>query len=437
MNGGDTVNRKKVALLIGGICLVVAIALLVIKVAIPASKRVKREPTPTIPAVIPQGSVVVWRRTATIFSKNGSAEYYRDKYQYDEYGRCIVNIHYDPEGGSENTLYEYDEATHHTMECVVRRDGDIITEKRAEVYNEKGDKVGVVMWRHNGEKLVKTYETVYEKDAFGNDVLIADIGYNYDGSVSSLVWTIYKEESRWLCRQRYTNFGKLSGNNGDWRAIADAAEDSDSELEAITEYDEQGRVTRKFKTLDNGETFLNEQIVYHDDGTKTSFYYFEEGGERASQEDAEGRTILSVNKDESGVVTLKIEYTYEDLPNGGYREVCKVCKDEGSIKNYRVESEYNANGDLVKKSYWNDEGVEMIDPLNTYDDQGRLVKRERPEYKEVWTFDYDEYGNLIKTTGKSEDWGTQTEEFIYAPLVLEEEKVKEGESYFCPLYLEP
>ena len=77
-------NRKKVFWLIGGICIVAAIVLLVVKVAIPASKRVKREPTPTIPAQIPQGSVVVWRRTATIFSKNGSAEYYLEKYQYDE-----------------------------------------------------------------------------------------------------------------------------------------------------------------------------------------------------------------------------------------------------------------------------------------------------------------------------------------------------------------
>ncbi|MBO4627946.1 MAG: RHS repeat protein [Lachnospiraceae bacterium] len=429
-------NRKKVALLIGGICLVVAIALLVIKVAIPASKRVKREPTPTIPAVIPQGSVVVWRRTATIFSKNGSAEYYLDKYQYDEYGRCIVNTHYDPEGGSENTLYEYDEATHHTMECVVRRDGDIITEKRAEVYNEKGDKVGVVMWRHNGEKLVKTYETVYEKDAFGNDVLIADIGYNYDGSVSSLVWTVYKEESRWLCRQRYTNFGKLSGNNGDWRAIADAAEDSDSELEAITEYDEQGRVTREFKVLDNGECFLTEKTEYHE-GKSVTFSYFDDGHESVAERDDEGRIILRVTKDEFGVALSRSESTYEELPSGGYREAIETKYLDGSGPNYGGAYEYNANGDLVKKTFWNDEVGEMIDTLNTYDDQGRLVKRERPEYKEVWTFDYDEYGNLIKMTGKSEDWGTETEEFINAPFVLEEEKVKEGESYFCPLYLEP
>ena len=428
-------NRKKGFWLIGGICIVAAIVLLVVKVAIPASKRVKREPTPTIPAQIPQGSVVVWRRTATIFSKNGSAEYYLEKYQYDEYGRCVQNVHYVPDDGTTTTLYEYDEALHRTMASTVKREDQTTTEKRTHIYNAKGDQVGFVFWRYNGEQLLKDSETVSEPDAWGDSVFVADIGYAYDGSITSLEWRVYDEKTRKASWRRYLNYNKLRESDGNWKTLAEAAEDGDFEVVRVTEYDEKGRVCREYEVKDDGTYFLTLEVKYREDGTGTWMSYDENGLNAEREMDAEGRPLKTKMTDADGNVVRTSEYTYEDLPSGGRREIIDV-NNFGS-GSYRGEWEYNANGDLVKKTYWSSEVGETVDVINTYDDQGRLVKRERPAYKEVWKFEYDEYGNLVKQTGTSEEWGTQTEEYINSPFVLDAEKAKEGEAYFCPLYFTP
>ena len=87
-------NRKKTMwVAIGVVAVAIVSAVVLIKVFLhDRNGDTKREPTPTIPAEIPAGSVLVWRRNAEYFTKNDEKERLLYKYEYDEYGNYVKMI---------------------------------------------------------------------------------------------------------------------------------------------------------------------------------------------------------------------------------------------------------------------------------------------------------------------------------------------------------
>ena len=107
-------NQKRTKWIIAGSVVVAVAAAVVLIITIFGDKggTVKREPTPTIPAEIPAGSVLVWRRSAEYFTKTGMKERPSQimQYEYDEYGNYVKSI-FDL-GDGEETIHQVEEFVH-------------------------------------------------------------------------------------------------------------------------------------------------------------------------------------------------------------------------------------------------------------------------------------------------------------------------------------
>ena len=441
-------NRKKTMwVVIGVVAVAIVSAVVLIKVFLhDRNGDTKREPTPTIPAEIPAGSVLVWRRNAEYFTKNDEKERLLYKYQYDEYGRCVRREDYDdPEDRrkvTRYTVYQYDDATMQTTEIEVREVDQEHADRYVTVYDQTGEKIGWIVWTYEGEfdDYVKQSEAVWERNAFGEYVYAADITYYRTGSISTIRWRSYDEETRteyW----KSCSFGTKGErqDKGDWRSIAESAV-VDVLLESVTEYDPQGRVLRTYSVDclvgEPEERKLTGEATIASDGTRTMTTYVDDGGKTVTVYDAGERVIQRTFYNSDGTIDRESKYTYEELASGGRRETMESFDGAGNLQARYVE-EFNSNDQTVLRTGTVD-GEETVLARVVFDEKGRKIRWERPY--QIAQYEYDEYGNYVKMIFDLENPDYPTHEFtdfVMHPLVLEQDKVEHGKEFYCPVDFEP
>ena len=140
---------------------------------------------------VPEGSVLVWQRTAEYKDSVLAGEY-----TYDEYGRCVKKegfvLGY-PDWLKETTI-EYDEVTHQTTETSLHAYGNDY-QKECRVYSGNGDVISSCEWRVEEDRFVKSLEDFYEPSADGKYEHIASVWYD-DGYVVQAGWWEYSEDRR-------------------------------------------------------------------------------------------------------------------------------------------------------------------------------------------------------------------------------------------------
>ncbi len=389
---------------------------------------------------VPEGSVLVWQRTAEYEDSVLAGEY-----TYDEYGRCVKKemfvLGY-PNGLKETTI-EYDEVTHQTTETSLHAyDDGRIYHKECRVYSGNGDVISSCEWRVEEDRFVKSLEYFYEPSADGKYEYIANVWYS-DGYVAQVEWVEYSEDrrSRFYREADLRGAGEKCTDNDDWPTIRAAAE-RNGVLTTVEEYDEQGRIVAKSDVRKDG---TREQVVATE--------YFDDGSRKQTDRSGDYSVIYSVDPDwvypvrywdaqgrllrenfvheDTGKVLESIEYEYEDLPSGGYREN-RYSTREGVQRKLTGFREYDKNDAVTKSVEIDDDGQEVITHLVTYDDQGRIIREEWPSLgDDVVEWKYDQYGNCVKIKNQTR-WhgGGTTKEYVYTPIVLEKDKVAYAESFY-------
>ena len=388
---------------------------------------------------VPEGSVLVWQRTAEYKDSVLAGEY-----TYDEYGRCVKKemfiIGY-PD--LKETTIEYDEVTHQTTETSLHAYNDgRIYQKECRVYSGNGDVISSCEWRVEEDRLVKSLGRFYEPSVDGKYEHIANVWYG-DGYVVQVEWWEYSEDrrSQFYRKADLECAGEKCTDNDDWPTIRAAAE-RNGVLTAVEEYDEQGRIVAEFDVRNDG---TREQVV----GT----VYFDDGSKKQTDRRCDYSVIYSVDPDrvypviywdaqgrlqrenyvheDTGKVLESIEYEYEELPSGGYRQN-RYSTREGVQRKLTCFWEYDKNDVETKTVEIDDDGQEVITHLVTFDDQGRVIREEWPSLgDDVIEWKYDQYGNCIKIEDRTL-WrgGGTTREYVYTPIVLEKDKVAYAESFY-------
>ena len=387
---------------------------------------------------VPEGSILVWQRTAEYKDSVLAGEY-----TYDEYGRCVKKemfVFGYPDWLKETTI-EYDEVTHQTTETsLYAYDDGRIYQKECRVYSGNGDVISSCEWRVEEDRLVKSLGRFYEPYADGKYEHIANVWYG-DGYVVQVEWWEYSEDrrSRFYREADLKGAGEKCTDNDDWPTIRAAAE-RNGVLTAVEEYDEQGRIVAKFDVWNDGTREQVVGTVYFDDGsmkqTDRSLDYciiYSVDPDRVYPVrywDAQGRLLREnfVHED-TGKVLGSIEYEYEELPSGGYRQN-RYSTREGVQRKLTGFWEYDKNDTETKTVEIDDDGQEVITHLVTFDDQGRVIREEWPS-DGVIEWKYDQYGNCVKIKNRS-PWrgGGTTTEYVYTPIVLEKDKVAYAESFY-------
>ena len=444
-------NQKRTKWIIAGLVVVAVAAAVVLIITIFGDKggTVKREPTPTIPAEIPAGSVLVWRRSAEYFTKTGMKERLLYRYEYDEYGRCVkVEQYSDDEDSKKMTRvvsYVYDETTHNTTEIEIRDPDEDHPDRFVTVYDQNGERISWICLTYSWiyDDYIKESEDIWEQNAFGKYVCAANIiYYRSTGSLGNVSWRSYDEETRTEYWKECTldNTDKRQ-DKADWRSIVEN-EGKDVFVRTITEYDPQGRVLRSREYSRNdvdGEpdvvtTEVESTIAA--DGTRTETSANSTGEKTVTVYDAQERVIQRTFYEADGTKRRESTYTFEELADGGRRETTESY-DFKENNRYHSVDEYNKDGKLVLRTALVD-GEETVLTRVVYDEQGREIRWERPS--QIMQYEYDEHGNYVKSIfdlGDGEETIHQVEEFVHSPLVLEQDKVEHGKEFFCPVDFEP
>ena len=390
---------------------------------------------------VPEGSVLVWQRTAEYKDSVLAGEY-----TYDEYGRCVKKemfVFGYPDWWLKETTIEYDEVTHQTTETSLRayEDGRIY-QKECRVYSGNGDVISSCEWRFEEDRFVKSLGRFYEPSADGKYEYIANVWYD-DGYVGQVEWWEYSEDrrSQFYKEADLKGAGEKCTDNDDWPTIRAAAE-RNGVLKAVEEYDEQGRIVTQFNVRNDGTREQVVGIVYFDDGSRKQTDRSGDYSVIYSVDpawvypvrywDAQGRLLREhyVHED-TGKVLESIEYEYEELPSGGYRQN-RYSTREGVQRKLTGFRECDKNDVETKTVEIDDDGREVITHLVTFDDQGRVIREEWPSFGDgVIEWKYDQYGNCVKIKDRS-PWrgGGTTTEYVYTPIVLEKDNVAYAESFY-------
>ena len=438
-------DRKKITWIVMGL-IVVAIAsaaVLIITVFHGKDGDTGQKPTPTIPVDVPEGSVLVWLRSEEYFTINDEKKRMAEKYEYDEYGRCVKLERYDDEEDPRKmtayTKYQYDETNHHTTEIEIRDAEESHPDKYVTVYDQTGAQIGWIVWSYQGEydDYVKTTEDIWEPNAFGEKVYAASIKYYPSGSISTINWSYYDEETRteyW----RGCSFDPKEERQDkeDWRSIVENIK-PDELRKTVTEYDTQGRVIAEYAVKQNeGEpeerTILRE-VTYAPDGTRTETSYDSYGKTVTVGDD---KMLKKTFYDSDGKIDRETESVYEKLPSGGWKETMESFDGEGNLMG-RYTDEYNSSDQLVLRTALVD-GEDTVISRVVYDEQGHKILWERPY--QIAKYEYDEYGNYVRMIFDLEDEAFpihQVEEFVMSPVVIEREKAEYGKEFYCPVDFEP
>ncbi len=378
---------------------------------------------------VPEGSVLVWLRTAEYSQENGGKTICTAQYTYDMCGRCMRKVKYGEEDeedeDDEVTWVEYDDATHQTTETHLDRIADYPV-KYCTLYTADGQTINSCRWEYRDLEYVKSYETLYEPDAEGRYESIATVSY-HRGKVDRVEWWEYDKALRTQFRKAADFYlGEDLTERDDWTTIKEAAERSGRPTYA-EEYDEQGRPVRVYY-IDSDGTIREESFTeYYDDGVKR-YHNYSNGTCRIICSDEQGRMLrITVLDEETGVQTSVTEYEYEELPSGGFREIRRKSDESGTKVHFTIRDE---DGGLVREGEMID-GQEVVERLVTSDAEGRVIRNDWPMSNLSVEYEYDEYGHMIKIT-KNFQGEVTVETTEYTPIVLEKDKVAYAESFYDP-----
>ena len=391
-------SRKKFFLGIGALCVVAAAVLLVLKLTVWTEKspvRIKHDPTPTIPAEIPAGSALAWRRTAIYVRENNKDERCYAKLEYDDLGRCVRVTKY-PESTAEEvstTTIVYDSVTKHAIATSDSVAGGLSYRTVTE-YDTGGNVVAKKNYQQlepDGEMLL-IMDTTWWVDPFGNRVKDSEKIYSsVDGEFLSETRTFFDEAKRQRRSETRTTW------DGDWS------------LSRTVDLDEKGRVYCIWNYVD-GEKFLNARKTY----------------------DSEGRLLTDSTYDQDGILIVRKEYEYENAGDTEYSHLWAFDKN-GYIVTLQ-DATYSEDGTkMYETRREGDETVILAD--NVLDGEGRIIRSET-EFG-VYGYDYDDYGNILKVSLYTLDGLTSVQENTYTPMVLTAGEVAQAAEYCDPTTITP
>ena len=442
-------NRKRVLIAIAGLCVVTAAAL-ILKATVfrgkGSSKAPLIGPMPTIPAEIPQGSVLVWQKVATYERTVTGKRTLTERYEYDEFGRCVRKEQYDSNGKLDSLTevsYESDSEGFSFVSKVTEHDLSEGDKKLVQMRSGDGT-VYLCYWDYpeGSTECVKTIEQFRFESLPGggrehNDFVVKRVSFSYSktGKPYRMEWTQYDAKTlteydydAWISQEDLEKYGDS------WTELIGRVS---ADLVRVRENNEAGEAICSY-TVDRttGEYKPEFRREYHDDGM-TVRNYDETTGVVVSERtyDKQGRSLLTKHYDREGTLIEVMQFRYEETAGGGTLATTDYLDGEGNLT-YRNTVERDAEERVVRRTQLED-GVEMVWYEAKRDDQGRVVAAFSDVYDPVTTqFEYDEYGNCVKKIRKKEAETTETE-WVYYPVVLEAGKAELAGKYYSPVETEP
>ena len=300
--------------------------------------------------------------------------------KYDENGNMIEKTW----SGSSDVMWEKREDTNfsHTTTYTYDENNRITSEKGVVIGELKGEVNITTTWEYDSKGNIITY-TFY--DDFGNDI-VETHEYTYDDNDNILkdVSTKANDNGRILTYTYDKNGNKLSQTQTD----------IDGGNKAVTtwEYDEKGNILSEQHV--GGGLTTTETYSYNNDGKILSKTYITSLGKNETttyEYDKDGNCILRTETDSEGMVETT---TYE------YEDGKKISVISPDCQSYY---EYDENGNLSKMTQFQG-SITQEDSYLYYPDGSLKQKKESDcghQYASddvIYTYDYDENGNLIKYT---------------------------------------
>ncbi len=381
---------------------------------------------------VPEGSVLVWLRTAEYSQENGGKTVCTARYTYDEYGRCVKKVKYGNDDEDDNDdkddeviTVEYDETTYQTTETSLDGIKDF-PDKRCKVYIADGQTISTCHWEYQGERYVKSFETVFEPDDDGIQECVVDISYR-NGFVDSVEWWEYSESKKLRFRKKADLYTEVNlTDSEDLSTIREVARWYEV-ITSLEEFDEQGRTVGMYDINPDGSEVPTTYVEYPEDGVKT-VHDCTRGICRTYYSDEQGRTLRVVySYEDTGSVYMTREYEYGKPVSGGYRDIIQISDESGITINF---TEFDESGRIAKNGRVTDDG-DVVYQQTTRDAEGRVIRIEYPTYYQSMEYEYDEYGNRVKETIRNEE-GVTVETTEYTPIVLEKDKVAYAELFYDP-----
>ena len=299
------------------------------------------------------------------YNDNGRHIYEKIKYEYDENGNNIKEIHYkNPETvgyWSERDLaywmeYKYDENGMVIKKERHNSDGTVSWEYE---YDENGREIKYVTYDGNG---TATYWREYEYDDRGNKIRYKS--YNSTGNLDyDMYHSKFDENDREIYYSRELNGIVTEKRENEY------GEDGNIIKEILTQYDsDTGRKT-------------NEEVseyTYDDKGNMTKYDFISREGkeiknfrwEREYDEAGRGTNFYLYDNEKAASYQSKIEYDEND------RMISYMGYDKNGNVIVRRETEYDTSGKVIKENY--------------YDADGNLIQ--------YYEYEYDDFGNLTRQT---------------------------------------
>ena len=411
-------NRKKAKLLIIGICAVALVTWVVLMVTIfrdrGEEKKPGRKPTPTIPAEIPEGSILVWRQTATYIQNEGESEVLSEERKFDEYGRCVECINYYFDGEVQyRKKYEYVEGDRRTIEiernydaageesCVTTTEfdaeGRIVRKREEHRYSGLGTSTTVCSYDENGT--LRTLENDNKSDT-------EDKSYRY-------TFDFYGHPENYM----------VWGSDGIWHYFGGSEHDAQGRVISYDEWDEEGNSVQRdrYEFLPDGgyiwksEDSYTVRIMRFDaDGLVQSDERYYPEGER--ENDYTGFFYEYV-KDENGGITVNTTRSLK----------------EGAPATLRSWEKYTRDMLMSESGVVLDDGTIVVTREYEYDNLGRRVKYSIGSVQ-IIEYKYDEYGNCVAQELSFPSSGEQGQviSYVYSPMVITKEQKALAEEYYLP-----
>ncbi|MBO4390170.1 MAG: hypothetical protein J5825_04875 [Lachnospiraceae bacterium] len=236
-------------------------------------------PDPKAPKSVPQGSTVVWIRTAEYEETTmGPVKLYylTGEYEYDEYGRCVKEIHYRGEEIRDNVreyyIYEYDDAEKY----VIQRRGYGALEEHCDLhgkkYNASGELISDLDYKY--DYFDQDYYPVDEEfigfnPLTGEKTTVLELDYDENGKVLLIEGIVYDADSHTASRKRLSLASDIKLfllYDGDWEK---ALKEHDDLCRVREEYvdDPEAHLISIYEVDKEGNRTLTGQIEYDEDGS--------------------------------------------------------------------------------------------------------------------------------------------------------------------------